>query len=82
MSESNGATTENLDLDEEFARSLAQAPLKAQLRYHHSEKWVAWAPDEQSIITSGDDFAEVSEAARQAGFPDALMEWVDPPYRQ
>jgi hypothetical protein len=82
MSDSNGSTTDNLELDEEFARSLAEAPLQAQLRFHHSEKWVAWAPDEQSIIASGDDFSEVREAARQAGFPRAVMEWIDPPYRR
>jgi hypothetical protein len=82
MSESNGSTTDNLELDEEFARSLAEAPLQAQLRFHHSEKWVAWAPDEQSIIASGGDFDEVWEAARRAGLARPLMEWVGPPYRQ
>jgi hypothetical protein len=55
-----------------------QLPIEAQLRYLHAEQWVAWAPDEKSIIASGDDPLAVHEAARLAGSPRALVEWVPP----
>jgi hypothetical protein len=55
-----------------------ELPTEARLRYEHAEKWVAWAPDQKSIIASGETYKEVREAARLAGHPEALMEWVLP----
>ena len=63
---------------EERGVSFDQLPLKARLRFEHAEKWVAWAPDENSVIASGEDYEEVREAARRAGFPHAICEWVTP----
>jgi hypothetical protein len=63
---------------ERVAITLDQAPIKARLRYENAEKWVAWAPDGQSIIAADKDFDVVLEAARLAGFPKARFEWVPP----
>jgi hypothetical protein len=58
--------------------TIEQLPVEARLRLEHAEKWVAWAPDNQSIIVSGEDHEEVREAARRAGFRRAICEWVLP----
>jgi hypothetical protein len=58
--------------------TLDQAPIEARLRYENAEKWIAWAPDEKSIIAADKDYDVVRAAAAAAGFPRALCEWVPP----
>jgi hypothetical protein len=81
MSESDRPATTEPEAEVEVGMTIDQLPIEARLRLEHAEKWVAWAEDWQSVIASGDDHAEVREAARLAGFPRATMEWVPPPYR-
>ena len=78
MPESKTTATTRAETDEPVGLTIDQLPVEARLRLEHAEKWVAWAPDEQSVIASGEDFLEVREASQRAGFPDALMEWVPP----
>ena len=81
MSESDSPAATDPDRVDESGMTIDQLPVEARLRLEHAEKWVAWAEDWQSVIASGDSLQEVSEAARQAGFPWAPLEWVPPPIR-
>ncbi len=55
-----------------------ELPIQARLRFVHAERWVAWAEDDQSVIAVADTHQEVRDAARRAGFPHALCEWIPP----
>jgi hypothetical protein len=64
-------TTKNA---ERIYMSYVELPLEARLRREHAGKWIAWAPDFKTLVAVGDDHA----AAREAGVPRAVMEWVEP----
>ena len=81
MSESDRPAATHPELVEEVGLTIDQLPVEARLRLEHAEKWVAWAENCQSVIASGETHAEVREAARRAGFPRAIMEWMPPPVR-
>jgi hypothetical protein len=58
--------------------SASELPAQARLRMEHAGRWVAWADDFSSVVAVGDDPEVVREAARQAGAPRAVLEWVPP----
>uniref|UniRef100_A0A7C2PAD8 DUF5678 domain-containing protein n=1 Tax=Schlesneria paludicola TaxID=360056 RepID=A0A7C2PAD8_9PLAN len=52
-------------------------PQPAPLEY--VGQWVAWNREMNRIVAHGDDVAEVQAQAREAGFPDAILEKVRRP---
>jgi hypothetical protein len=63
---------------EEAGMTIDELPVKVRLRVEHAGRWVAWAEDDQSVIAAADTYEEVREAARRAGFPRAVCEWLEP----
>ncbi len=56
-----------------------ELPTDARPRLEHAGKLVAWSSrDLDRIVAAGDDYAEVSEAARRAGFEHPIYEWLPP----
>jgi hypothetical protein len=41
-------------------------------------KWITWTPDGLKIVAAGDSPSSALAAAREAGVPDALCEWIPP----
>jgi hypothetical protein len=63
---------------EEPGMTIDELPVKVRLRVEHAGRWVAWAEDDQSVTAAADTYEEVREAARRAGLPHPLCEWLEP----
>ncbi len=48
------------------------------MRVEYAGRWIAWSADFKTFVAAADDYDSIHEAARQAGVPKAVVEWVPP----